>query len=37
VSAPSNNHEYGIFGAYNVSQGMKKGHVMIEIGYKRRF
>ena len=37
LSAPSNNHEYGIFGAYNVAQGMKKGHVMIEIGYKRRF
>ena len=37
LSATSNNHEYAIMGAYDVAQGMKKGQVIVEIGYKRRF
>ena len=37
LSASTNNHEYAIMGAYHVEQGMKKGQVLVEIGYKRRF
>jgi hypothetical protein len=37
LSASSNNHEYAIFGAYHMDTGMKKGQVIVEIGYKRRF
>jgi Tfp pilus assembly protein PilX len=37
LSATSNDHEYAIMGAYDVAQGMRRGQVMVEIGYKRRF
>lgn len=37
LSASSNNHEYAILGAYDVDQGIQKGQVLVEIGYKRRF
>jgi hypothetical protein len=36
LSAPSNLHEYRIYGLYN-STGRDRGQVLIEIGYKRRF
>ena len=36
LSAPSNLHDYKIYGLYN-STGRDRGRVLIEIGYKRRF
>ena len=36
LAAPSNLHEYQIFGVYN-STGRDRGQVVIEVGYKRRF
>jgi Tfp pilus assembly protein PilX len=40
LSAPSNLHEYKIYGVYDSSltpDGKDRGRVIIEIGYKRRF
>ena len=37
LSAVTNDHEYAIMGAYDVELGMKRGQVLVEIGYKRRF
>ena len=37
LSAASNMHIYSIVGLYDVSDGLSKGQVLIEMGYRRRF
>jgi Tfp pilus assembly protein PilX len=37
LSAASNMHNYSIVGLYDVPDGLNKGQVLIEVGYKRRF
>ena len=37
LSAASNMHVYSIVGLYDVPDGMNKGQVLIEVGYRRRF
>lgn len=37
LSAASNMHVYSVVGLYDVPDGLNKGQVLIEMGYRRRF
>jgi Tfp pilus assembly protein PilX len=37
LSAASNMHVYSVVGLYDVPDGLNKGQVLIEVGYRRRF